>query len=115
MAPTGIERLQHIKSAIATIRDGLHGTAMDVFVAHPILLSGFRYELLVIGEASRALPNEWKARFGPTIPWRQLEDLGNRLRHAYHDINTAILWSIYVDDLDPLEAAIDAMIAAYSP
>lgn len=107
MAPTRIE------SAIATIRDGLQGTEMGVLVAHPIISSGFRYELLVISEASRALPDAWKAKFGPTIPWRQLEDLGNRLRHAYHDVNNAILWSIYVDDLDALEAAVDAMIAAH--
>jgi hypothetical protein len=27
----------------------------------------------------------------------------------------AVLWSVYLNDLDPLEAAIDAMLAAHAP
>lgn len=42
-------------------------------------------------------------------------DLGNHLRHAYHRTDIGALWSIYEDDLDPLEAAVDAMLAAHDP
>ena len=37
-------------------------------------------------------------------------DIGNALRHAYHPINPVRLWSIYTDELDVLEAAVDALI-----
>jgi len=114
MAPTRADRLNHIKLAIATIRDGLTGTELDALAAHPLLSAGFRYELLVISEASRSLPEAWKQEFGPDIAWRRLEDLGNRLRHGYHDVNNTLLWSIYENDLDPLEAAIDRMLATHS-
>jgi uncharacterized protein with HEPN domain len=40
-------------------------------------------------------------------------NLGNVLRHAYEQVNVDVLWSIYTDDLDPLEAAIDAILAAH--
>jgi uncharacterized protein with HEPN domain len=69
--------------------------------------------LLIISEAARSVPPGWKEEHGGSINWRGLEDLGNRLRHVYQHMNTAILWSIYEHDLDPLEAAIDAMLAAY--
>jgi uncharacterized protein with HEPN domain len=84
---------------------------LDAVVARPVA-AGFRYELLIITEAARHIPAPWKDQFGPQINWRRLEDLGNRLRHAYHDANIGILWSIYENDLDPLEAAIDAMRSA---
>ena len=86
---------------------------LDVARASGLTWSGFLYELLIISEASRHLPDAWKSQFGPTIDWRQIADLGNRLRHGYHRNEATILWSIYLNDLDPLEAAIDRMLAAH--
>lgn len=40
-------------------------------------------------------------------------DLGNVLRHAYHRTDVRALWSVYEDDLDPLEAAVDDMLAVH--
>ena len=51
----------------------------------------------------------------PEIPWRRVVDLGNQFRHAYHHINPGILWLIYANDLDLLEATLLRMIAAYGP
>jgi uncharacterized protein with HEPN domain len=113
MPASAADRLGHIKGAIATIRTGLKGMDLDALEAHPIVAAGFRYELLVISEAARHVPVEWKRTLGLEIDWRRLEDLGNRLRHAYHDANAAILWKIYENDLDPLETAIDRMLAAH--
>lgn len=51
----------------------------------------------------------------PEVDWRGAADLGNHLRHAYDAVDIKILWRICVDDLGPLERAVDAMIAAYGP
>ena len=51
----------------------------------------------------------------PEIPWRRVIDFGNQFRHAYHHINPGILWSVYANDLDSLEATLLRMIAAYRP
>jgi uncharacterized protein with HEPN domain len=63
----------------------------------------------VISEASRHLPEEWRSR-RPHVPWRQVADIGNRLRHGYDMIEPRRLWAIYRNDLDTLENAIDALI-----
>ncbi len=76
--------------------------------------AAFERFLEVISEASRHIPDDWKAE-QPQIPWRQVADLGNRLRHVYSDVNPQALWAIHLNDLDPLEAAIDAMLAAHAP
>jgi uncharacterized protein with HEPN domain len=53
---------------------------------------------------------ELAAKLAPQIPWRQIHDLGNQLRHAYDSINVDTLWEIVTGDLGPLdEACKDAM------
>lgn len=47
------------------------------------------------------------------MPWPEIAHLGDRMRHAHHRVEAPILWSIYLNDLDPLEAAIDRMLAAH--
>jgi uncharacterized protein with HEPN domain len=112
--PTGpVDRLLHIKAAIKAAHNGVGGLNADVVADLPFLAGGLSYQLLVITEASRNIPAEWKQTFGPAIDWRALEDLGNHLRHAYHRVDIAALWAIYEHDLDPLEAAIDRMIAVH--
>ena len=113
MAPTPVDRLRHIKAAIRAARDGVGGLNAEVVAENPFLLGGLNYQLLVITEAARNIPAEWKQSHGPSIEWRSLEDLGNHLRHAYHRMDVEAIWSIYENDLDPLEAAIDRMIAAH--
>ena len=78
--------------------------------ADAVTRAAFERFLEILSEASRSVPDEWKAEFGPKIPWRSIADLGNALRHAYHRTDTRLLWSVYEDDLGPLEAAIDAML-----
>jgi uncharacterized protein with HEPN domain len=113
MAPSPIERARHIKVSIEVIRGGLKGKSLDEVAGDRMLWGGYERQLMVISEASRHLPDVWKTAYGAEIDWRQIADAGNALRHAYHRMNVATLWSIYENDLDPLEAAVDAMLAAH--
>lgn len=60
--------------------------------------------LEIISEASRHLPPACKAREAD-IPWRKIAAIGNVLRHAYHKVETEILWKICKEDLGPLQEA----------
>jgi uncharacterized protein with HEPN domain len=39
----------------------------------------------------------------PQINLRRLADLGNRLRHAYHQTDPGLLWDMVENDLEPLK------------
>ncbi len=82
--------------------------------AEPVTRAAFERFLEIMSEASRHVPDQWKSAHGG-VPWRQVADLGNHLRHAYHRTDAEALWSIYEDDLGPLEAAVDAMLSARDP
>jgi uncharacterized protein with HEPN domain len=111
----GLFRVDHIKVAIRQIRGLLDDRTLADVQADLVTRLAFERLLQIVSEASRGVPEEWKASIAPNVNWRRMADLGNRLRHVYDAVDLAILWGIYTSDLDPLEAAIDAMIAAYGP
>jgi uncharacterized protein with HEPN domain len=106
-------RARDMKQSIMSIRQLLGDRDFDQVYDDLMRRAAFERFLEILSEASRSVPEEWKRQFGPTLQWRQIADLGNALRHAYHRTDLKLLWSIYQNDLGPLEAAIDAMLAAH--
>lgn len=113
MAPRAQDRAAHIKDAISKIRQIMKGYSYDQARSDIAVWPAFQRYLEIISEASGKLPPEWKRTHGPGIPWKDIAGLGNILRHVYHRTSDDALWSIYENDLDPLEAAIDRMLAAH--
>lgn len=110
MIDRSVERLQDISRTIGHIRDLLANKTAEDLDTDVVALAAFERFLEIISEASRHLPEEWK-QTGPSIPWRRVADLGNQLRHAYHRIDRDVLWSIYENDLPPLEQAICRLLS----
>jgi uncharacterized protein with HEPN domain len=54
--------------------------------------------LEVIGEAAARMTKEYQASH-PSIPWRSIINLRNRLIHGYDSVDMDILWRILTDDL----------------
>lgn len=103
-------RLDDIADAIEQIRQLLSGKSLAQLQADRAASAAFERFLEIISEASRHIPEELKSSH-PEIPWRQIADIGNWLRHVYDRIDPALLWNIYTDDLDDLDRAIKLMIA----
>ena len=108
-------RAEHIKIAILDVRTILRGVTYDRMVSDVLVRSAFERQLEILSEASRHLPEAWQRELGPAVPWHDVRNIGNILRHTYQLVEYPILWRIYTEHLDPLEAAIDAMIAAHGP
>lgn len=105
-------RLLDILDAIADIRAALEDENFNSFVANGLKRAAVSHYLLIVSEASRHLPPS-VIQSNPATPWRKIADLGNVLRHAYHDINPAILWDIYENQLDALETIVRQAQADY--
>jgi uncharacterized protein with HEPN domain len=45
------------------------------------------------------------------VPWRDIAAIGNILRHEYPAVNRDILWRIATEDIWPLAAAVEALLA----
>lgn len=113
MSQLGLRRARHVKEAIGSIRDLLAERSYQQARQDKTVWLAYERCLEIVSEATRHIPEDWKVRYDPNIPWRKVSDLGNVLRHIYHNVDAPALWSIYENDLDALEAAIDAMLAEH--
>lgn len=87
------------------IEDFTSGMSFEQFREDPKTVAAVERKFLVIGEAAVRLGRE--ATFiVEDVPWRQIRDLGNLLRHAYDKVDLEIIWQTVTDDLPPLKAAI---------
>jgi len=102
--------LEHIKEAVATIERYCHGRQRQDLDREPMLRHAIERNIEIISEASRRLPDTMKARH-PEVPWRDIAAIGNILRHEYPAINREIIWRIATEDIRPLVASVDSLLA----
>jgi len=109
MAKLPVLRLRHIKDRIVAINALLSGKSFDQVAADGDARAALERHLEVLSEASRHLPEAWKTEH-KDIPWRNIADLGNVIRHAYDEVDLGILWDISEKRLPELDRAIDVLL-----
>ena len=100
--------VRHILEAIAFIREDTAAGSNVAFASDRRLRQLVERNLEIISEASRRIPDDLKSRHG-NVPWRQVADMGNVLRHEYEHIELEELRLVIERDLDPLEKAVEAI------
>ena len=63
----------------------------------------------IVGEAAAHVSEDTK-RAHPTIPWREIVGMRNRLVHAYFDIDLPFVWATVCDDLPVLIVRLEPLI-----
>jgi uncharacterized protein with HEPN domain len=74
-----------------------------------LLQNWFLRHLQIIGEASRALPEEVRA-LAPEIPWSNIIGMRNILVHGYFEIDTDIVWNAATRDVPALKPAMERLL-----
>ncbi len=103
--------LEHIRDAMALIAQYARGRRRQDLDREPMLRQAIERNIEIISEASRRLPQTMKAAH-PEVPWRDIAAIGNILRHEYPAVNRDIIWRVATEDIRPLAAAIEALLAA---
>lgn len=105
-----LDRLQDILEGIRRIETYRQGRDFEDYQREPMLRDSVERNLERISEASRHIPDEMKS--GHTdIPWQQIADIGNVLRHAYRRVNNRTIWETVEVHLPRLKGVIHAMLA----
>jgi uncharacterized protein with HEPN domain len=102
-----------VTDILAAIQDSLEitrGMDDETFSQDKTTLKAVLYNLAVIGEAARKVPEEVTARY-PSIPWREMGDMRNVVIHEYFGIDLKILWETIKNELPPLENRLKAILA----
>ncbi|MBC7961268.1 MAG: DUF86 domain-containing protein [Vallitaleaceae bacterium] len=69
------------------------GHCYNSFVDSSMLVEASIFNLSQIGELANKLNLEYDQKY-PTIPWRQLYGLRNRIVHDYDGVILSLVWSI---------------------
>lgn len=102
-------RLFDILDAIAAIGRHLKTEPLETFETNELVYRAVERELEILSEASRHIPDEMKVKH-PGIPWRQVADIGNVLRHVYDTVDPELIRSVIRKDIPELENTIRKML-----
>jgi uncharacterized protein with HEPN domain len=104
------ERLRDMLEAIARI-DQYTAQGQDAFAQSELIQTWVVHHLLIVGEASAAIPTDVRA-LAPNLPWRQIMGMRNILVHHYFDIDLPTVWAVVEHDLPMLAHEATALLAA---
>ena len=98
MYSSWLQKIQDIQNAILKIEQYTQGLTFEEFQNNLIIVEAVLYNLTVIGEAARGIPEEMQNRYSQ-IPWREMNDLRNRVVHEYFRVSYEIIWDTINYDL----------------
>ncbi len=94
-------RLEDILEAIGNLQTYIQGMAFEEFAADIKTVRASAYEVGIIGEATRHIPDEVRTRY-PQVPWDKMQAIRNVVVHEYFRVDVAILWQTITQNLPPL-------------
>jgi uncharacterized protein with HEPN domain len=103
--------LDEIADAINRIVERTSGVDRPSFLANDILRDAVAMQLLILGEAARRLPLDFRAT-APNVPWTQIIATRNRIAHGYGGLDWNIVWDIAMFELPKLAPEIEALISS---
>ena len=74
---------------------------LENFVANDMMYDAVLYNLQVLGEAAKKIPDPVRQRY-PEIDWRGVAGLRDVLSHAYFAVDNIALWKIVSADVPRL-------------
>lgn len=102
--------LEDILDAIGMIEGAASGHHRTSFAKAAFAQRGIERLLEIISEAVRHLPDDLLA-LRPEIAWVDIRAIGNLIRHEYWRVDPDIVWAVVTDDLPPLRAVIEHLLA----
>ena len=107
-------RLEDILDAVADIAQFLAGRSFEDYQRDKLLRLAIERCVEIISEASRHVPPHMKAQY-PAVPWQNVADIGNVLRHAYQSVDPQIMWEVATRHVAVLRDATEQMLSEIGP
>ena len=110
MAERTRQRLEDVLDAISQLELLVVGKKHSDLEIDRFFRAAYERFVEIVSEASRHVPDEMRSKL-TDIPWSRIAGIGNHLRHAYHRIDTGILWALMENgDLNRLKIAVLVML-----
>lgn len=84
------------------------------FLADSMIRSAVYGQLVIIGEAARAVPEHLRADH-PEVPWRRVIALRNEVLHRYFTIDWDIVWTVAHDNVPEMRNRVMTILRSEFP
>jgi uncharacterized protein with HEPN domain len=101
--------LRDIVNAVEEVQSFTAGLTYDEFIKDRKTLNAVTRSIEIIGEASKNIPESIKIEY-PTLPWKQMAGMRDKLVHAYFGIDTETLWEAAKNNIPTLKAPIEKIL-----
>lgn len=102
--------IQDIYDAIQYIKEFVGEMKRKEFLADEKTRSAVAYKIENIGEASKNVPREIKAKY-KNLPWTDMARMRDKITHFYFGINYKVVWSVVKKELPAIEPAIAKILS----
>ena len=93
---------------ISKIIDYTKDTKYADFSCNTILIEACVFNLSQIGELANKVDAEFEEQY-PSIPWRVMYGLRNKIVHDYEGVNLVLIWDIIKEDLPELKKQLEEL------
>ena len=109
MSRSPLEFLRHIRDKLDFLERYRALPDLAALVANPESTRAVLHSLLIIGEAVKNVPAEWRERYDQ-VPWRNMARMRDKIVHHYFDVNYPIVWNVSQNELGPLRRTVELML-----
>jgi uncharacterized protein with HEPN domain len=105
------EYLRHIAAEAEFLIERSRGVSRVQFDGDETLRRAFVRSLEIIGEASKKVPEEFRAAH-PEIEWRAMAGMRDHLIHAYFSVDYGLVWDVVQTKIPGLHDRISQLLSA---
>lgn len=98
------DTLDDLAMLIARAEKSVQGRTFDDLLANDEAYDALTYRLAMIGETSKKMPSDIKARH-PDLPWREMATFRNFASHDYFGVDAHLVWQAAMS-LEPIKAMV---------
>jgi uncharacterized protein with HEPN domain len=101
--------IQDIIDSIIDIESFTEKIAFEDFEKDKKTINAVIRSLEIIGEATKKIPKMIRDK-NPSIPWKKMTGMRDKLIHEYSGVDTEILWSTIKEDIPSLKPLVQELV-----